>query len=145
MNRTKVKDATIKTYHYERLGKLLKAYVTAAVMRLQLRQTSSRLWKWRTPQQVIVAKPSDTTLGQSFRSSTRATSFRDHTPRPPALRRYRAACRPGRLLLALDPEAGARGETITIAVHLRQVRLVTFHVHELVKQFGSTDEPARAA
>lgn len=42
-------------------------------------------------------------------------------------------------------EAGARGETMTIAVHLRQVRLVTFHVHELVKQFSSIGEPARAA
>jgi hypothetical protein len=41
-------------------------------------------------------------------------------------------------------EAGVRGETMTIAVHLRQVRLVTFHVHEILKQFSSTGEPARA-
>jgi hypothetical protein len=42
-------------------------------------------------------------------------------------------------------EAGARGEAMTIAVHLRQVRLVTFHVHEVVNQFGSSSEAARAA
>ena len=42
-------------------------------------------------------------------------------------------------------EAGARGEAMTIAVHLRQVRLVTFHVHEIVKQFGGNSEGARAA
>jgi hypothetical protein len=42
-------------------------------------------------------------------------------------------------------EAGARGEAMTIAVHLRQVRLVTFRVHEIVKQFGADSEAARAA
>jgi hypothetical protein len=42
-------------------------------------------------------------------------------------------------------EAGVRGETMTIAVHLRQVRLVTFHVHEIVKQFGANSATARPA
>ncbi len=42
-------------------------------------------------------------------------------------------------------EAAARGEAMTIAVHLRQARLVTFHVHEIVKQFGDNREAARAA
>jgi hypothetical protein len=41
-------------------------------------------------------------------------------------------------------EAAARGEVMTVAVHLRQARLVAFHVHELVKQFGGSQE-ARAA
>jgi hypothetical protein len=34
---------------------------------------------------------------------------------------------------------------MTVAVHLRQVRLVTFHVHELVKQFGGSNQEAWAA
>jgi hypothetical protein len=42
-------------------------------------------------------------------------------------------------------EASFRGDAMTIAVHLRQVRLVTFHVHEIVKQFGPKNEAARAA
>ncbi len=42
-------------------------------------------------------------------------------------------------------EASFRGDAITVAVHLRQVRLVTFHVHELVKQFGGSSQEARAA
>jgi hypothetical protein len=41
-------------------------------------------------------------------------------------------------------EASFRGDVMTVAVHLRQVRLVTFHVHEIVKQFGGSQE-ARAA
>lgn len=41
-------------------------------------------------------------------------------------------------------EASFRGEAMTVAVHLRQARLVTFHVHEIVKQFGRGSE-ARAA
>jgi hypothetical protein len=41
-------------------------------------------------------------------------------------------------------EASFRGDAITVAVHLRQARLVTFHVHEIVKQFGRGGE-ARAA
>ena len=42
-------------------------------------------------------------------------------------------------------EASFRGDVMTVAVHLRQVRLLTFHVHELVKQFGSSSQEARAA
>jgi|ERR1700722_8393982 hypothetical protein len=42
-------------------------------------------------------------------------------------------------------EASFRGDAMTVAVHLRQVRLVTFHVHELVKQFGGSNQEAWAA
>ena len=42
-------------------------------------------------------------------------------------------------------EASFRGDVMTIAVHLHQARLVTFHVHEIVKQFGRGSESARAA
>ena len=42
-------------------------------------------------------------------------------------------------------EASFRGDTVTVAVHLRQVRLVTFHVHEIVKLFGGGTHGARAA
>lgn len=42
-------------------------------------------------------------------------------------------------------EASFRGDVMAVAVHLRQVRLMTFHVHELVKQFGSSSQEARAA
>lgn len=42
-------------------------------------------------------------------------------------------------------EASFRGDAMTVGVHLRQVRLVTFHVHEIVKQFGRGSEAARAA
>ena len=42
-------------------------------------------------------------------------------------------------------EASFRGEAMTIAVHLRQARLMTFHVHEIVKQFSGSNEEARAA
>ncbi|MFZ0601400.1 MAG: hypothetical protein WAN05_08585 [Roseiarcus sp.] len=41
-------------------------------------------------------------------------------------------------------EAAFRRDAMTVAVHLRQARLVTFHVHEIVKQFGRGSE-ARAA
>lgn len=42
-------------------------------------------------------------------------------------------------------EASFRGDTMTVAVHLRQARLVTFHVQEIVKQLGRASEAARAA
>jgi hypothetical protein len=42
-------------------------------------------------------------------------------------------------------EASFRGDAMTVAVHLRQVRLVTFHVHELVRQFGASSQDARGA
>jgi hypothetical protein len=42
-------------------------------------------------------------------------------------------------------EASFRGDAMTVAVHLRQARLVTFHVHEIVKQFGGASQEARAA
>ena len=42
-------------------------------------------------------------------------------------------------------EASFRGDAMTVAVHLRQARLVTFHVQEIVKQFGRGSEAARAA
>jgi hypothetical protein len=41
-------------------------------------------------------------------------------------------------------EASFRGDAMTVAVHLRQVRLVTFHVHEVVKQFDGRNHEARA-
>jgi hypothetical protein len=42
-------------------------------------------------------------------------------------------------------EASFRGDVMTVAVHLRQARLLTFHVHEIVKQFGGSSQKARAA
>jgi hypothetical protein len=42
-------------------------------------------------------------------------------------------------------EAASRGEAMTVAVHLRQLRLITFAVHELVKQFGPGLQNSRAA
>ena len=41
-------------------------------------------------------------------------------------------------------EASFRGDAMTVSVHLRQVRLVTFHVHEVVKQFVGSGQEARA-
>ena len=41
-------------------------------------------------------------------------------------------------------EASSRGDVMTVAVHLRQVRLMTFHVHEIVKQFGRGSEAREA-
>jgi hypothetical protein len=41
-------------------------------------------------------------------------------------------------------EASFRGDAMTVAVHLRQARLVTFHVHEIVKQFGRGSEAGAA-
>ena len=41
-------------------------------------------------------------------------------------------------------EASFRGDAMTVAVHLRQARLVTFHVHEIVKQFGRGSEAREA-
>jgi hypothetical protein len=41
-------------------------------------------------------------------------------------------------------EAASRGEAMTIAVHLRQARLVTFAVHQHVKAFSACGEDAGA-
>jgi hypothetical protein len=42
-------------------------------------------------------------------------------------------------------EMPSRGDAMTVAVHLHQVPLVTFHVHELVKQFEGSSQEAWAA
>ena len=84
MNRT-IKDATIKTYHYDDFENL-KAHITAFVTAYNFAKHLKAL-KWRTHIRSS-ARPGPNTRQSS--SLTRATSCRDHTPRPPAAATTRA-------------------------------------------------------
>ena len=73
MNRT-IKDATIKTYHYDDLENL-KAHVMAFATAYNFAKHLKAL-KWQTPYQAICEA---WTKDPSSSRSTRAISFRDHT------------------------------------------------------------------